>query len=380
MSILKSETKEESNRQTVRLVKLLTEIGPDIAEIARRLGMFKESVRYKYKEKILKRGFSVHANVNHEALGLKREIYVVDIDEGYSEYANVLFSAMNKMCYLVSFSKTTPDGRYILHESVPEKYSEEVNNLFLRLKEEGFFKRLERYMFDWIRHVPMRAEYYDFDTGRWNFDWLSLPDHSDVLSFTKSGKAKFDYTDLLIIKELQIDANKKLVDVSKKTGINYKKLAWHYDKHVLGGNLINGYRINWLGTRYDYKLERALHRKHRYVIVDIFARATTEEEKMKLYAEINRLPFVWGYASGVDFFCEIAIPIDMFVETLQYIERCTSHIKGRVSFYIVDQTNSLGFTIPYTLYDQERGEWVLDREKVFEAFRSVLIKIREGSS
>lgn len=196
MSMLKSETREESNRQTVKLVKLLTEIGPDIAEIARRLGIFKESLRYKYKEKILKKGFSVHANVNHEALGLNREIYVVEIDECYREYVNVILSAMNKMCYLVGFSKTLPDGRYILHESVPQEYSEEINSLFLRLKEEGFFRRLDRYRFDWVRHVPMRGEYYDFDTGRWNFDWLSLPEPSSILSFTKSGKVRFDYSDL----------------------------------------------------------------------------------------------------------------------------------------------------------------------------------------
>lgn len=101
---------------------------------------------------------------------------------------------------------------------------------------------------------------------------------------------------------------------------------------------------------------------------------------MKLYAGIDRLPFVWGYASGVDFFCEVAIPTDMFVETLQYIERCTSHIKEKVNFFIVDQTNSLSFTIPYTLYDQERAGWVLDSGKVLEAFRNVLLKIRGGSA
>ena len=32
---------------------MITEMGPNISEIARRLGQFKESVRYRYKEKLL---------------------------------------------------------------------------------------------------------------------------------------------------------------------------------------------------------------------------------------------------------------------------------------------------------------------------------------
>jgi len=41
------ESKKDVNTRTAQLVQLLTEIGPDIPEIARRLGQFKESVRYR---------------------------------------------------------------------------------------------------------------------------------------------------------------------------------------------------------------------------------------------------------------------------------------------------------------------------------------------
>jgi hypothetical protein len=43
------QVRRDPGASTIALVKLVTEIGPDIAEIARRLGQFNESVRYRYK-------------------------------------------------------------------------------------------------------------------------------------------------------------------------------------------------------------------------------------------------------------------------------------------------------------------------------------------
>ncbi|HEY6282801.1 MAG TPA: hypothetical protein VIW22_02645, partial [Nitrososphaerales archaeon] len=74
------------------MVKLLTELGPDVPEISRRLGQFKESVRYRYKEKILNKGFAVQAAVDHERLGLKRVMLVADFSETYKNYAAAILT------------------------------------------------------------------------------------------------------------------------------------------------------------------------------------------------------------------------------------------------------------------------------------------------
>ena len=85
----------DTNSRTAQLVKLLTEVGPDVPEISRRLGQFKESVRYRYKEKILSKGFAVQASVDHEKLGLRRVIVVLDFAEGYRKFAQSILSSMN---------------------------------------------------------------------------------------------------------------------------------------------------------------------------------------------------------------------------------------------------------------------------------------------
>ena len=38
----------DTSYKTAEMVKLISEIGPDIPEISRRLGQYKESVRYRY--------------------------------------------------------------------------------------------------------------------------------------------------------------------------------------------------------------------------------------------------------------------------------------------------------------------------------------------
>ncbi len=303
MTLVQREQEGSVNSRTVQLVKLLTELGPDVPEIARRLGQFKESVRYRYKEKILNKGFAVQAAVDHERLGLKRVMLVADFSETYKNYATAILTAMSEVSYVVSFAKSLIGGEYVVNLSVPSELIGDVREFLLALKERGMFAKLEILEFDWARIVPMKPDYYDFDTGRWDFEWQNpAPQDYEAAAYVPSKRGKFDYIDLLIIKELQMDANKSMKEISEKLNINYKKLAWHHTAHVCGRKLLSGYTVNWMGTRYDYNLEKALHRKHRYFAIDFMVKDTNEFESMTLRHEMDRLPFLWAEGSGRNYF------------------------------------------------------------------------------
>ncbi|HYC26493.1 MAG TPA: hypothetical protein VEB67_00545 [Nitrososphaerales archaeon] len=337
-------------------------------------------MRYRYKEKILNKGFSVQATVNHEKLGLRRMALIVEFGDIYKTYAQAIFAAMNELSYLVSFARNLIGGEYIVNISAPESLYEDVWEFFLALKEKGIFTQMEILAFDWIRTAPMKAEYYDFDTGRWDFEWQgSGTEDYEAASYEPSGRCKFDYVDLLIIKELQMDANKSLREISNKLGVNYKKLAWHHAAHVVARGMLRGYSVNWMGTRYDYSVEKALHRKHRYFAADMFVRNVTEKEVMVLRQKMDRLPFIWGEASGKNYFAEVALPVDYVVEGLQYVGETASTMKDRMSLYIIDQTDALSFTIPYSLYDQTNKKWVFNRADLLNRFDQLIMQIKIGS-
>jgi hypothetical protein len=381
MTLVQREQAENVNSRTVQLVRLLTELGPDVPEIARRLGQFKESVRYRYKEKILNKGFAVQAAVDHERLGLKRVMLVADFSETYKNYSAAILTAMSEVSYVVSFAKSLIGGEYVVNLSVPSELIGEVREFLLALKERGMFAKLEILEFDWARIVPMKPDFYDFDTGRWDFEWQNpAPQDYEAAAYVPSKRGKFDYIDLLIIKELQMDANKSMKEIAEKLNINYKKLAWHHTAHVCGRKLLSGYTVNWMGTRYDYNLEKALHRKHRYFAIDFMVKDTNEFESMTLRHEMDRLPFLWAEGSGRNYFAELAVPVDYVVEGLQYLGNTARGVKEKMSIHAIDQTEAARFTIPYSLYDPGTKGWIFDREELVKKFEKLIMQIKIGGA
>ena len=369
------------NTRTVQLVKALTEVGPDIPEISKILGQFRESVRYRYKEKILNKGFAVQAAVDHEKLGLRRMVVVLDFAAEYRKYGGSILASMNELCFLVSFARTMPQGLYVADFSVPIGFAESMKKFLLLMKEKGMFLRLDILDLDYYRMVPMKAEFYDFDTGRWDFDWADQSTQGfGAASYTPSTPVRFDQVDLLIVKELQIDANKTLKEISDKIKVNYKKLSWHYITHVQGKRMLRGYSVNWMGTKYDYALERALHRQHRYFALQLIARNLTEFEMIALRSHLDRLPFVWAEAYGKDYEAQLAFPVDSVVEGIQYLTGALASIRDRADIHMIDQTSAARFTIPYNRYDQAGNKWTFDDADLVRRFESLLIQIKEGTS
>jgi hypothetical protein len=371
----------DASSKTAQLAELIAELGPDIPEISRRLGQFKESVRYRYKEKIVKRGMAVQAAVSHERLGLKRLIVVVDFSSSYRQYAQPILMAMNSLCYLISYSKTLPRGEYIVNFSVPAEYVDELKAFLNRMQSKGMFAKLEILDFDWVRHAPMKAKLYDFDTGRWEHDWSNTSgDGLDSVWYTPSTPAKYDYVDLLIIKELQLDANKSLKEISEKLKLNYKKLAWHYSAHVKARRMLQGFSINWIGTRFDYKIDKALHRKHRYFALHLLVRNINQNEMVSLRLSADRLPFLWAEAVGKNYYAEFAFPMDFIVDALHYLSGMTEAVRDRTELFTADQTESRTATIPCPLYDSTAKGWVFNAPMLNERFDNLIVQIGNGAS
>lgn len=369
-----------SNVKTGQLARMITEVGPNISEIARQLGQFKESVRYRYKEKLLSKGFAVHVAVDHEKLGLKRVIMLVDFADRYRSIAQRMMGILSDEAYLVSFEKVLPDGKYIIHASVPEEILPEYKELFLNLERRGIFRSLEFHAFQWFRNPPMKTTMYDFDEGVWDFDWSteSKPDRS-VVSQLPSTREKFDVIDLLILKQLQMDGNRTLAEMSELLKINYKTLTWHFRKHIQTRKLIKGYVIKWMGTTYDYKAERSANKKHTYLWVVVMFSDLDQARRLEVMARINQLPFIWSEAVGDMYEAELVFPIESLTEGLQYIAEVIADTRSVAKYFIVDQTNSNAFTIIPRLFDEASQSWQFDGARLMSDCEKLVLEIREGT-
>jgi DNA-binding Lrp family transcriptional regulator len=375
-------TDEKLNADVAAMVKEISIIGPRIPEIARRLGRHKETVRYWYK-KLEAHGFAVQASVNHEALGLKRLIFKVQFGEGYGDFVQQLMLAMNELAYIVSYAKALAEDTYMVNASVPAEFVSEYLSFMDALRDQGIFKSVESYEFDWVRNIPMDGSFYDFESGNWEFDMGSVTArNATFVEPTASAKIKFDRIDLLVAKELQADAARETQEIQRaikerdNVDINYKTLCWHLDEHVKVNGILKGYKINWMGTRWDPVIEKVRHRSHSYMIFDVLVKRPTPEEKLLLMRAFNRLPLMWGEAAGDDYFAELAIPSEMILEGLQYLQRVTDSVSGRASYFMIDQRNAAGFTFSYNLFNEEERAWTFNKADLLNKFKALEVQVK----
>ena len=255
--------------------------------------------------------------------------------------------ALGDQCYVVSFAKTLPDGFYMVNASVPVECLNPWTDFMLSLKEMGVFKSMTSIVLDWVRNVPMKAEVYDFGERRWDFDWSKRTVNPASTGFEAAPREGFDSTDLGIIEQLQVDANIQLTEMAKKLKMNHKTLAYHYEAHVLRKGLLKGYMVNWLGTKYDYEAEKAVHRKHRYTPVEIFADNLDQGESVELMKGVGQLAYAWLEGSGQrSYYAKIVFPNEEFTEALDFMGQVVKISKGKIRCFTMDQAHALWFTLP----------------------------------
>jgi len=371
----------DTNSKIAAMVKLITKYGPQINRIARELGVHKETVRYWHK-KLLRSGYTAQAVPNYERLGLRRVAVVAEFSEEFRSYADAILVAMGELCYLTSFAKTLPEDLYSIQASVPQEHTSDWIRFMYELKKRGVFRTIQAFPFEWVRIAPMHSELYDFEAGSWQFDWKSKPDiNSASINFNPSTRGPFDFTDLNIIKHMQLNPDASLIEAQKKLGVNYKTLSWHYRTHLKANGLLKGYLVNWPGGRYDPRLEKALHRRHRYLWIELLVSGVTESERMELMAKVNRLPFVWAEAGGgQNYLAQIAFPMETMAEALQFIKEVVAPVRWKATFHFLDQTNALRFTIAPKLYNPAAKKWMFDEVELLTRFNELVLQIKGATS
>jgi DNA-binding Lrp family transcriptional regulator len=362
-----------TNKSMAEMVKLISQIGPRVPEIARRLGRHKETVRYWYKE-LMKWGFEVQGSVDSASLGLHRVVIVVDFADDFKRYASSVLAAMHELCYLRSYAKTLPTGSYIVHANVPGAYVDKWIELMYSLKQKGLFTSIQSYVFDWTREVPMAAEHYDFDHGRWDFDWSSRSAGGEGANPKPKEVQSFDALDLGIMERLEVDGTTPLTEIQDDLKVNYKTLNWHYRNHITKRGLLNGYWVNWIGAKYNVEPERVTLRRQKYVWVEILVRDVSEAEQVELMSNMNALPYAWFEAGGANSVSQLAFPIESVTEAMHFIERLIAPVKSRTTWFLLDQTDALSFAINPKLYNESTKNWEFHQEELLSRFDKLTVE------
>ena len=368
------------NDELVEMARCLAEVGPNINEIARRTGQFKETVRYRYHRFFLKSGITVQAVPNYARLGFKRLILVAKLNPACEVNAKSIFNALSDLCYLHSFTRVLLTGEYVIHVAVPRELAEKCAAVYLVLQNAGLFTELDVLAFEEMRNPPMKPEFFDFTEGTWRSGWATTGRERKLPLNAPSSVERYDKVDLLILKELDIDAGKRFVKMVGSVKVSLNALEFHFRDHVKARQLFRGYRLVWQGTHYDSEQQRAISRKDVYIELTLLLTKGTQAEVADLMSLLNRTPFLWSeaYAYGSAYCAEVFLPNYAYTEFLEYIDKLANKLGKKLRILLMDQSQSMRFVIAYSLFDGPTKKWLLDANAVLSTLNGMLPVVEEG--
>jgi DNA-binding Lrp family transcriptional regulator len=351
-------------------------VGPNMTEVARRLKQPKETVSYTFRSKVLMNGYSVMAWPDREALGLRGITAVVDVADEYASSMDKLSVGMDAHWYLQGYNRTLPDGKFILHFTLPEKHYNDFPRLLKKMEKAGLISKVHRVLrFSWRRQRPMRADLFDFKRGRWEFDWtqLSSEDVPEVRAITP--RQQFDSMDLSILECLEENACWSIKEIAERLKVS-SKTAYRHAHHIEEKHLIDGYGINWLRSHMNTNLGRPRAPKHRLGFVHVNVVDVNPSERAALSRKMNNLPFLWAELAGTDYCVELGIPLEQMVETMSYLGEALAPVARRSNNYMIDTAGSRGFSTPPRLFDVSKEDWAFDQDSQISYLEAQLKLVR----
>ncbi len=357
------------------IVEAIKRVGPrNCSLISRLTGIPVETVRYKIRRQLIRKGIRVQLSVNYNKLGLVRNWVTLDFNDEYSDLAPNMLDVLSKIGYLTYYGRIVPQGNYASIIAFPIEAKAEYRSFMKGLIDLGILSSYQLDELAYIGYLSMRPEYYDFNTRTWNIDWETLARSKAIVKETEKEyvyETTADKIDVLLLKELQIDSTASLTKIARKLGIEPNTVRYHYMEHILRGRLITNYFIRW---------QAALGKDERYstLAMVVHFRNLTREELSIAQEALRALPFTWFDALSNDrslYLVYITLPITLYVKVLDYLRRKVS--KHGMNFWVslIDPSCSMGYTIPYEMFDGERG-WIFNAERTLEKLGSAVALLK----
>jgi len=364
-----------SYRLMGELVSRLEHEGPEPRKIAREMGLNEATVRLWIKKNLVGRGFGLHASVAFDRIGLQHIMTLATVAKAYRPAVQTIFAEMSEAAYLHYYVPLL-DGTFLIDATVPPKLFREYSSFISGLKAAGFFSSVEEILpFAWSRPLPMKVNSYDFRSDTWELDLKKEVERREI-TVTPHGEGKFDATDLMIVRRLQVDARISLKAIGRRHNIKYKKVLRHY-RHVVDRKLLPFYGLNWIRSSFPPKSNSARNPTHSYVLLELLVKDVSRPELGRLMLTMHRLPFLWCERGGQHYTCEIPIPIDMTNEVFTYLRDALADFQGRTRIMV--GTTGIGpmtFSIQPELYDQAKKRWTFDPPSFLKRVEEVLLTVK----
>jgi len=355
------------------ILEHMQRIGPDVTQISEMTGIPMETVRYLYKEHILKKRIRVQREIDRGKLGLSYIEFLVKFPREVDKLFDPMrgsFAGLWENIYSSSIYRIIPDNYRFIGHLAPPSLHPQLEQFYERLEQIGLCKVIERYHADQLVHTPMWLEKYDTERNAWDFDWEVTGRKRPAIAVEPpSEPVELDRTDLEIIKLQQLDPQASMSSLAAKMKMKKETFAYHMREHVTGRGLCKGWYLRWLGTNLDPKTGQIL-RRHSSAAINVVARDLTAVEMMNFRAQLHSIPFLWGEQIGTnvgDINAEMLVPGNELVDYFDFLGKITVQLQDKVRVMMADQQSSSIQAIHPHLFDESRGGWFYMGDLILDA-------------
>jgi DNA-binding Lrp family transcriptional regulator len=347
-----------------KIIEAIQKAGPkNVYKLSRLIGAHPETVRYNLNKRFRKLGFHIHAEADYRRLGLVPYWAELQLSPKLVGSPRSLFLAMNEHAYLVYYGKLLPQGNFVCLFAIPEGREKE-HEAFLTFLQNS--EILQSYTLNEIvgsRHPAMNPSFFNFQSNRWDVDWnrVMLVQVPDMKIDRKVQPVDVDYCDLLLVKELQMDALQHIISIARKVGVNQKTLEYHYRVHLQKEKLVSGYPVRW-----QHDIERSV--SHSALMARLTFR-NLGNSFTSVQRAVGKIPFLWAEEVQVDgtYIATIHIPVQEATSTFDYLNSQVPDLYGKAELSFVKRSEASAFTIPYMMFDKD---WKYELAVMKRPFRS----------
>lgn len=358
------------DRTDVKILEGLSLLGPrNLALLAKHLDIPTTTVRYRVKRMLDNSLLFLHLNPYHTNMGLKKAVVFIEAVQGYEK---LLIDCMKANSFWIFLCRVF--GPYEGCGSIwaiPKENDKDFESFLQSLYDSGVAKSYEVYWTTCHEGVPVNSRWFNIEKNRWAFNWDEWLKEVEAiegeLPWTliepDDWPINVDYEDLLIIKELEIDARQSLTGISKKLGIPLERLKYHFSEHVSKRDLIESYQVEIV--RFPILFSDYLFFKFEF---------SSHEKFSKFALSLKDKPFPTFLGKVLrenTLLSHVYLPK---LEFRRFIESLSSLIKRGIlekySYVFQDPFTQWRETIPYEHFKD--GRWHYDGEGHQEELRKII--------
>ncbi len=235
----------------VKILEGLSYLGPrNFALLAEHLGMPATTLRYSVCKMLDDSILFLHINPYHTNMGLRKAVIFVEAFLGYEDLLLDCLRVNDYWLYLCRIYGPYEGWGGIW--TIPNDNVDDFKLFLKSLVDLGVAKNVEINWTTCHEGIPVKSRWFNVEENRWVFNWnewiTEVENIEGELPWTvkdpEDWPIRVDYTDLLIIKELEKDGRASMTDISKNIGVPLETVKYHFREHVSKRDLIEGYQID----------------------------------------------------------------------------------------------------------------------------------------